>query len=164
MEILSEYENLKLIKKYNTFYIRFSVGKNPFLCDLKISNQQALKIITNKPMMKEILHEEKSKINLTKTYFIDTFLTDYLCLGRKIKRENLKEYMDYFSSFDDIKLEMYNSLINGHFPETMIEVASYTAKRLYESTTLDVINSYSYLIFLRKDEKKALSQLSHYLK
>ena len=166
MEIILEHENFKLVKRYNIFYINVSMGKeNPFICEIKITNQEALKIITNKNIIKDTFSAYKTKSSWTKQFFINEFIKDYLHFGRKIKETEVSKYLDYFNSQKDIVLELYNTLITGAFPETnAVNVKGYTAKSLNETTNLDVINSYSYLIYLRKNEKRAIAELNKYKK
>ena len=60
MEEVIVYKGLKLIRKYEQYYIRFIGGQyEEYPCDLRITNKEALEIISDKEKIKAVRDDYK---------------------------------------------------------------------------------------------------------
>ncbi len=161
MEIVLEYSGLKLIRKYDHYYIRFIGGQyEEYPCDLLITNKEAMEIISNNEEIKVVRDAYKKKVKWSIEYFIDSFFNDYLFYEKKMSEKRITANLEKLNRHEDIKYELYETLIYESFPRTgAISVCGYTAKNLMETTHLTVLGCYNYLIYLREDEKNALDDL-----
>lgn len=161
MEQVLVYKGLKLIKKYDHYYIRFIGGQREEIpCDLCISNKEAMAIVADPQEIKNVRDAYKKKVEWTQTYFIDSALKDYLFYECNMSEKRISLNLQKLNRHEDIKLELYETIIYGSFPKTgAIEVCSYTAEKLNGTTHLSILGAYNYLIYLREDEKNALDDL-----
>ncbi len=161
MEIILEYKETKLIKKYGLYYIRFSGGRMADIpCDLKISKDE-IKIIKDSPeKIKEVRDLYKKKVPWTEEYFVNSALEDYFCYELEFSDKKIKSNMEKLDRHKDIKFELFETITNDSFPKaSAINVCGYTAKKLKEETKLSILGVYNYLIYRREDEENALKDL-----
>ena len=161
MEQILEYKGLSLIKKYDHYYIRFIGGqREEYPCDLAISNKEAMSIISSNDMIKTVRDEYKKKVEWTARYFIDSFISDYMFYESNMSEKRIKANIDKLDRHEDIKFELYETLIYERFPTAgAIEVCGETAESLKKSTHLTILGAYNFLIYLREDEANALNDL-----
>ena len=161
MEQVLEYKGLSLIKKYDKYYIRFIGGqREEYPCDLAISNKEAMSIISSNETIKNVRDEYKKKVEWTSRYFIDSFLSDYMFYESNMSEKRIKANIDKLNRHEDIKFELYETLIYEKFPVAgAITVCGYTAESLKNTTHLSILGAYNFLIYIREDEKNALDDL-----
>ncbi len=161
MELVLESNGLKLIKKYDRYYIRFIGGQmDDMICDLGITNKDAMTIISNHESIKPILDEYSKQVSWTKEYFIDNMIKEYMFYEVNMSEKRINLNIQKLNRHTDIKNELYFTISNEKFPvEGAISVCGYTAQKLKETTRLSILGSYNYLIYLREDEKNALTDL-----
>ena len=113
MKEIVKYKGLTLIKKYEQYYIRFIGGQHEqHLCDLRITDNEALSIISNNKEIKKIRDSYKSKVPWTKEYFETTAIKDYLIYMSKSMGW---KYVKQLSSEESI--EAFERLVNYAFPK-----------------------------------------------
>ena len=161
MEQVLEYKGLSLIKKYDKYYIRFIGGqREEYPCDLAISNKEAMSIISSNETIKTVRDEYKKKVEWTSRYFIDSFLSDYMFYESNMSEKRIKANIDKLNRHEDIKFELYETLIYEKFPVAgAITVCGYTAEFLKNTTHLSILGAYNFLIYICEDEKNALDDL-----
>ena len=161
MEQILEYKGLTLIKKYDHYYIRFMGGQREEIpCDLAISNEEAMTIISSHEEIKTVRDEYKRKVEWTSNYFVDTFLSDYMFYESNMTEKRIKTNLEKLNRHVDIKMELYETLAYEKFPVAgAIQVCGNTAEALNKSTHLSILGSYNYLIYLREDEVNAINDL-----
>lgn len=155
MELVLEYNGLSLVKKYDKYYIRFIGGQReeyPF--DLAISNKEAMSIISSNELIKNVRDKYKKKVEWTSRYFIDSFLTDYMFYECNMTEKQINDNIDKLNKHEDIKFELYETLIYEKFPASgAITICGYTAKLLKNSTNLSIFECYNFLIDILEDKK-----------
>ena len=161
IEKLLEYEGLSLIKKYDKYYIRFIGGqREEYPCDLAISNEEAMSIISSNENIKLIRDRYKNKVEWTSKYFIDSYLADYMRHECNMSKEWCQANITKLNRQEDIKFELYETLIFEKFPIAgAITVCGCTAESLKNTTHLSILGAYIFLIYMREDEKNALVDL-----
>ena len=151
---------MQLVKKFNNYYIQFNGGLHEEThCFLRISEQEAEEIINNPEKITEIRDSYKSKIEWTEKYFIDSFLRDYLTSVYGLSNNRVEANLEKLNRHEDIKLELYETVVYGDFPKNGIKVCGYNVETIKNMTDLSVLGAYNYLIFLREDEKEAIIML-----
>lgn len=155
MELVLEYKGLSLIKKYDKYYIRFIGGqREEYPCDLAISNKAAMSIISSNEAIKNVRDEYKKKVEWTSRYFIDSFLTDYMFYECNMTKKQINDNIDKLNRHQDIKFELYETLIYEKFPISgAITICGYTAELLKKSTNLSILECYNFLIDILEDKK-----------
>ena len=161
MEEVIVYKGLKLIRKYEQYYIRFIGGQyEEYPCDLRITNKEALEIISDKEKIKAVRDEYKKKINWTISYFIDSSIMDYMFYECNMSQKRIEKGLEKLNRHNDIKTELYETITYGEFPKAgAVCVCEHTAQELNSSTHLSILGSYNYLIYLREDPENAISDL-----
>ena len=156
MELVLEYKGLSLIKKYDKYYIRFIGGqREEYPCDLEISNKEAMSIIPSNELIKNVRDEYKKKVEWTSRYFIDSFLTDYMFYECNMTKKQINDNIDKLNRHQDIKFELYETLIYEKFPISgAITICGYTAELLKKSTHLSILECYNFLIDILEDKNK----------
>ncbi|MDU1413524.1 MAG: hypothetical protein E6929_11990 [Clostridium sp.] len=160
MKILKEDERIKLIEKYENDYLRFKDvdGSNTYY-DLKISNEESNLILDGKVTLEDILNkysrEGKCNLNQLEVKAVD----EYLAYVLKYEVEEIDFARNKLLNHPDIFKSFYNYVLNEEFPEDSLSVEGYTARQLYESTYLEPIGAYNYLIYLRNNPKRAIMNL-----
>ena len=161
MEQILEYNGLKLIKKYDRYYIHFIGGIHMEIpCELLITNREAMDIISDNTQIKAVMNGYKSKIVWDLSYFIDSAIRDYMFYECNMSEKRIEKDMIKLNRHEDIKMEFYETIMYESFPvNSPIKVEDYTAQQLNETTHLTVMGVYNYLIYLREDPKTALDNL-----
>lgn len=167
MERITQYDRLELVKRYSShYYIRFEGGMfENIMCELPITDSEALSIMKNSSNIKTILEFYKKKVNWTKDYFVDTAILEYMKYKANYSITRQSIGMNKLDSQPEIKNEFYYSLINDKFPtESALEIEGYTAEKLYREFKLSILGAYNYLIWLKTEPQDALKQLNDGLK
>lgn len=116
MELIAEYKGLKLIKKYGQYYIRFVGGQyEEYPCELRITNKEALTIISRNDELKTVRDAYKKQVKWTKDFFVDSGIKDYLfyeCGLNEVAVENIMKKLD---THKDIKMEFYETIMSEEF-------------------------------------------------
>lgn len=161
MEIITSYKGTKLIKKYNQYYIRFMGGQySDEPCDILISDNEAMSIVSNNEKIKRIRDEYKKRIPWTLEHFMDVAISDYMMNECNMSEKRITKGIEKLNRHTDVKLELYETLMYDSFPEkAAISVCGYTAKSLKDSTQLSILGVYNYLIYLRENPNQALADL-----
>jgi len=161
MEQIIDNNGLKLIKKYDRYYIRFIGGKaGDMIYDLHITDDEASVIIATPDSMNDICNDYLEKEEYSEHFFVDSMISDYMTFERKMSEKRIELNMQKLNRHPDIKQELYSTIAGGKFPSVKaITVCGYTAKQLEETTRLNVLGAYNYLIYLREDERNALDDL-----
>lgn len=161
MEVVVNSSGLKLIKKYERYYLRFVGGQyEEYPCDLLITNKEAMSIIADNAIIKTVRDEYKKKIPWTLLYFVDEAIKDYMLYVCNMTEKRIAKGLEKFNRHKDIKMEFYETIMYDDFPvNSPITVEGYNAKQLNQNTHLSVIGAYNYLIYLREDAKNALEDL-----
>ncbi len=161
METILEYKGIKLIKKYDKLYLRFIGGQREEIpCDLIISNQEAMGIISNNELIKEIRNKYKKSIPWTQAYFMDSYFYDYLKNECNMSEGRISSEIEILDYHKDIKIELYETLMYEEFPQSgAIKVCGYSAEEIYKTTHINIYESYKYLIYLREEPEKTLEVL-----
>ena len=161
MEIIVNLEGKMLIKKYDRYYIRFTGGTHEeLLCDLLISNKDAMDIVADNSKISRVFYEYARKTEWTKAYFVDSVIKDHMFYACHMSEKRIEKGIEKFKRHQEIKIEIYRTLMRETFPKNRaIIVEGYTAEQLNETTHLTVMGAYNYLIYLREDPKTALDNL-----
>ena len=161
MEIIISYKGTKLIKKYNQYYIRFmgrQYADEP--CDILISDNEAMSILSNNEEIKRIRDDYKKRIPWTLEHFMDVAISDYMFNECNMSEKRITKGIEKLNRHTDLKLELYETLMYDSFPKNAaISVCGYTAKSLKECTQLSILGVYNYLIYLREDPQNAIADL-----
>ncbi len=152
MEEIVKSKGLKLIKKYGLYYIRFIGGEyEEYPCDLRISDEEALSIISNNNEIKSVLNFYKKKTDWNKDYFVNTAIKDYMTNENNMNKEQIKNTMEKLDNNKDIKMEFYETIMYEKFPQnSAITICNKTAESLYKANNINVLESYINLINLRE--------------
>ena len=119
MKIIVKNKNLKLIKKYGQYYIRFVGGQyEESPCDLHITNKEALEIIYGNMEIKTVRDTYKKQIKWTKDFFVDSGLKDYLFYTCCLNESTIKSVLRKLDKHKDIKMKFYETIMYQDFPET----------------------------------------------
>lgn len=161
METIVNFEGKMLIKKYDQYYIRFTGGAHEeLLCDLLISNKDAMEIVADNSKISKVFSEYEKKTEWTKAYFVDSAIKDHMFYACHMSEKRIEKGIEKLNRHQDIKMEFYRTLMREAFPKNRaITVEGYTAQQLNETTHLTVMGAYNYLIYLREDPKTALDNL-----
>ena len=156
MREILKYSHKKLIKKYNDYYIRFMGGQYSSLpCDIKVTLKEANEIINNPQAIVEIFNVYRGKVQWTINSFIESGLVDYLS-NEEYPSEEIKDIIRRLDKCEEIKFEMYESIMIGEFPVSgLVQICGKTAKDITKENDLDI--GKSYLLLLELKEKTAMS-------
>lgn len=117
MNYLFEDKGLKLIKKYESYYIRFIGGSmEEYPCDLKIKQEEAEEILSGNVNIANVLADYKKRLLWTMDYFMDTFFSDYYSYECGANRLQILRLLSKLKKHRDIRSEFYSSLVYGGFP------------------------------------------------
>lgn len=157
VKTLVEYKGLKLISKYDRYYIRFVGGMmDEFLCDILITNDEYNRIAKDNEQIVSVLDHYRHSIPWGLSYFMDSGIKDYMRYAAQMNDECISKCMESISHHEDIKTELYQTIMSEKWPtESGIDVSGHTAKSLAEGLNLSVLDAYKYLIYLREDPVNA---------
>lgn len=161
MEVIVKNSGLKLIKKYEKYYIRFIGGQYAeYPCDLLITDGEAREILSDNSKIKEIMVRYEGKIPWILSTFVDSAIRDYMFYECKLSEKRIKKNMEKLNRHTDIKMEFYETIMYEQFPvNSPITVKGYIAEQLYQNTYLSVLGAYNYLIYLREAPINAIEDL-----
>lgn len=100
---------------------------------------------------------------------MDSFITGWLYCECKLTSYQIQRILSSLTIHEDVKYELYNTLITGHFPElNAIKVCNYTAETIFNSVQQTeyqfapaVLVAYRFLIHLRENESVALNDFKN---
>lgn len=161
MIVLLDYKGLKLVQRYNNYYIRFIGGQMAeTICEFQITEVEAVEILSHNDKIIEIKDIYKKKIPWTMNTFINIGIHDYMKYECGMSEKRIESNMKQLDLHSDIKHEFYEFIMTEEFPvNSAIEVNGYTARRLKSETYLSVLGSYNFLIYLREEPETALADL-----
>lgn len=161
LKILKEYEGYQLIERYNKRYIRFWGGRDDNMpCEFPITQEQADKAIERTELTEEYISQFKEKVFWSAETFFEIGIMEYIINALGKNQEYAKKAYEKLCKYQDIRNEFYNYVMNEEFPkENMIKVEGYTAKELCNTTILNPLGAYNYLIYLRDNPEEALANL-----
>jgi hypothetical protein len=161
MKVLKEYNTCQLIERYNKPYIRFIGGmQDSMVCEFPITKEQADQAIENPSLIDKYISEENKKVEWTAESFYEIGITEYIVNALNNSEEYAKKAYEKLSKYEDIRNEFYYYVMNEEFPkEQAISVEGYTAENLCETTRLNPLGAYNYLIYLREEPEEALEEL-----
>lgn len=161
MKILKEYKGYQLIERYNKLYIRFWSGRDENMpCEFSITQEQANKAIENPNLIDEYISQEKQNVEWIAETFYEIGIIEYIMNALQKSPEYAKKSYEKLCKYKDIRNEFYNYVMNGEFPkENIIRVEGYTAEELCNTTRLNTLGAYNYLIYLRDNPEEALANL-----
>lgn len=138
-----------LIIKYDDYYIRFIGGQYTELpCDIKIKKYEAEKIISNPSHINEVFNEYRKRIPWTSDTFIQMGFEDYLKRSN-YSREEIDDIICRLNKFEDIKIEMYESIMLEKFPVCgLVQKQGKTAKDFSDERGTSIGESYLLLLEL----------------
>ena len=145
-----------LIKKYDSWFIRFSADDN--LWDVSVTGESAEKIMNGNDIETE-LEAAMNSYPLYRNAQIYTEISSYL------RRWNGLEYTDgrcvaeLFMTQPDVAEALYRTLMCDNFPEHEICEYGYTPSKLFYAFDVGLWESYMYMIQLRTDRAAALAVL-----
>ena len=111
MEIVVNGSGLKLIKKYERYYLRFEGGQyEEYPCDLLITNKEAMSIIADDTIIKTVIDKYKKKISWNLLYFVDKAIKDYMLYVCNMTEKSIAKGLEKFNRHKDIKMEFYETI------------------------------------------------------
>ncbi len=152
MEVITEFHNKKLIKKYNNFYLRFIGGAYEEIpCDIKLSEDEYLSIRNSEEMIDSIFRDKKKEIPWNMDFFIDEGLKDYLSNEGGILLGDLQSYLSRLQMQEDIRFEMYETAMYETYPvASAIKVNGYSAEQISKSEGINACSAYLRLLEMRE--------------
>jgi hypothetical protein len=142
------------IIKYDDYYIRFIGGQYTELpCDIKISKDEAEKIISNPSYINKIFNDYRKRIPWTSDTFIQIGFEDFFKRSNYSKEET-DDIICRLNKFNDIKIEMYESIMLEKFPVCgLVEKKGKTAKDFNEERGTSIGESYLLLLELAEQSR-----------
>ena len=163
-EVLESYNGLKLVRKYNKYYLRFEGGLlHSCIYDIDISDSEANDILSNREKMGEIFNEYKENINWVESAFMNNALEDYMQYRCGMSSAEIHDYICRFNSFSKLKTEFCNAIANEKFPDKdAVSISGYTAKRLNDEFNMPYFEAYQAMLRLHEAPKEELAELEVY--
>lgn len=151
----------KLIRKYGRHYIRREMGEMMTeLIDFPITNNEAHDIMEDLVAAISVQRAVMARLSGSREYYVDRYLLEYMQFDRGMSEKRAKETLEKLDRHEDIKNELYDTLINEAFPvSTRLVVCGYKAEDIWKTQKLSILGVYNYLIYLRENEKEALENL-----
>lgn len=155
MKEILNHLNKKLIIKYDKYYIRFIGGQYAEIpCDIKITNEEANSIIDDPAYILEVFNDYRKKIPWSVNVFVKSGLKDYLS-ENNFSDSEIEQIIIRLNKFENIKFEMYESIITEEFPvSSLVRVFGKTARDIYEEKQLSIGQSYLELLKLAEKDAK----------
>lgn len=165
MQKLVKYDDMELISKYNKYYIRFwdaQMHRHPY--DLEVSTKDADIIFANKTMIRPVRDSYRDGLQWTDNILIDNYLKEYLENESEYDEENILVMLKLLNKHNDIKLELYESLIFEAFPlGKFIRVNGYSALHICWSQKKSMFDSYMELVQLRENQDADFKEENNFL-
>ena len=129
MRTILECLNKQLIRKYDKYYIRFMGGQyEELICDINITDAEADRIIDSPEIIVDVFNEYRKHMTWTGNTFIHMGLRDYF-IYENYPENDIDEIIKRLDKFENIKYEMYESIIREEFPKSeSIRISGKTAK------------------------------------
>lgn len=116
-KVLMEEDDIKLIEKYNRFYLRFAdYHFDNFLCDLHITEEEAKAALSHERKLYDILNNYQKyhkEVEWTPDYFCDTTLTECMIYEELMTEQEAHECMRALNRHEDIRNELYDTLMTN---------------------------------------------------
>lgn len=87
-----------------------------YLCDLHITNKEALNIISQNEELKTVRDIYKKQVKWTKEFFVDSGLKNYLFYECNLNETKNQNVMKKLNVHKDIKMEFYETIMYEEFP------------------------------------------------
>ena len=148
MKEILESSNRLLIAKYDAYYIRFKGGQHAEIpCDLRITKEEAEKIMGKPDVLDHILNAYQKKMRWTAETFIQSGLEEYLFYEGKYTLREISLMMERLNRYARIKDEMYESIMYEAFPVNgAYRVGSKIAKDFFDENSPSVGLAYIKLL------------------
>ncbi len=148
MHKILELNGKSIISKYNNYYIRFIGGQHTELpCDIQITVEEKDIIVKKPEEMRNIFNSYKEKLTWTMENFIIKGLKDAMFYEGIYTNDEIEEYLGLLSEHENIKYEMYESVMIENFPlASAIEVKGYTAEEIAKTKKCSICDAYIELL------------------
>ena len=149
LKILKEHKGYQLIERYNKRYIRFFGGRDENMpCEFPITQEQSDKAIERTELIEEYISQFKKKVFWSAETFFEIGIMEYIINALGKNQEYAKKAYEKLCKYKDIRDEFYNYIMNEEFSkENIIKVEGYTAEELCNTTILNPLGAYNYLIY-----------------
>lgn len=154
MQKLVRYDDMELITKHNRYYIRFwDAQMHHYPYDLEVPTKDADTILGNKATIRPIRDSYRDGLQWADDILIDNYLKEYLENESEYDKESILVMLKLLNKHNDIKLELYESLIFEAFPlGKFIRVNGYSALYICWSQKKSMFDSYMELVRLRENQ------------
>ena len=161
MKILEKKLGIMLIEQYGKKYIRFDGGEiAEAILQVEITNEETERILNKEITMESVVNYYDNQGLCSKDTLRYSLIRDYLLTFDKYNEDRIIEIIEKLKKYGDIFFEFYDFVLYENFPtEDRIEVEGYTAEKLYNTTMLNPLGAYNYLIYLRDNPEEALAYL-----
>lgn len=161
MKILEKKLGIMLIEQYGKKYIRFDGGEiAEAILQVEITDEETERIINKEITMESVVNYYDNQGLCSKDTLRYSLIRDYLLTFDKYNEDRIMEIIEKLKKYGDIFFEFYDFVLYENFPtEDGIEVEGYTAEKLYNTTMLNPLGAYNYLIYLRDNPEEALVYL-----
>ena len=161
MKILEKKLGIMLIEQYGKKYIRFDGGEiAEAILQVEITNEETERILNKEITMESVVNYYDNQGLCSKDTLRYSLIRDYLLTFDKYNEDRIMEIIEKLKKYGDIFFEFYDFVLYENFPtEDRIEVEGYTAEKLYNTTMLNPLGAYNYLIYLRDNPEEALANL-----
>ena len=161
MKILEKEPGIMLIEQYGKKYIRFDGGEIvEDILQVEITNEETERILNKEITMESVVNYYDNQGLCSKDTLRYSLIRDYLLTFDKYNEDRIMETIEKLKKYGDIFFEFYDFVLYENFPtEDRIEVEGYTAEKLYNTTMLNPLGAYNYLIYLRDNPEEALAYL-----
>ena len=161
MKILEKKLGIMLIEQYGKKYIRFDGGEiAEAILQVEITNEETERILNKEITMESVVNYYDNQGLCSKDTLRYSLIRDYLLTFDKYNEDRIMETIEKLKKYGDIFFEFYDFVLYENFPtEDRIEVEGYTAEKLYNTTMLNPLGVYNYLIYLRDNPEEALAYL-----
>lgn len=151
----------RLICKYGRHYIRREMGEMMTeLIDFPITDNEAHDIMEDLTTALSVQRAVMARLSGSREYYMKRYLLEYMQYDRGMSEKRAKETLEKLNRHEDVKNELYDTLINETFPvNTRLVVCGYKAEDIWRTQKLSVLGAYNYLIYLRENEEEALKNL-----
>ena len=161
MKILEKEPGIMLIEQYGKKYIRFDGGEIvEDILQVEITNEETERILNKEITMEGVVNYYDNQGLCSKDTLRYSLIRDYLLTFDKYNEDRIIEIIEKLKKYGDIFFEFYDFVLYENFPtEDGIEVEGYTAEKLCNTTMLNPLGAYNYLIYLRDNPEEALEYL-----
>ena len=161
MKILEKKLGIMLIEQYGKKYIRFDGGEiAEAILQVEITNEETERILNKEITMESVVNYYDNQGLCSKDTLRYSLIRDYLLTFDKYNEDRIMETIEKLKKYGDIFFEFYDFVLYENFPtEDRIEVEGYTAEKLYNTTMLNPLGAYNYVIHLRDNPEEALAYL-----